>query len=270
MLVLSRKEDQKVCFPELGITVEIVRVKGSTVRLGIDAPTEVRIMRDELMGGAKDALPARTRVIRFPKELRHEIRNELNSISIALHLIKREVEAGHVEDFEATFDKLVEHIERISANQALSSDETVAEESITQTHTENKHELTALLVEDQANEREMLAGLLRMHGYQVATAADGLEAIDYLDENEKPDVILIDMRMPRCDGPTTIRRIRQNPSFDGVKLFAISGCSAQETGIDVQESGVNRWFTKPLNPKLLIDAMAYIPGTGKPSACSIA
>ena len=246
MLVLSRKEDQKVCFPGLGITVQVLGVRGSSVRLGVDAPIEVRIVRDELDEEGPDKPPPRSHIIRLPQNLRHELRNELNSISIALHLFKQELAQGYIENAEVTFDRLVEHVERISSNRALSREGVLAEKT---------NCLTALLVEDQPNEREMLAGFLRMHGYEVATAADGLEAIEYLDSNEEPSVILIDMRMPRCDGPTTIRRIRENPAFDGVKIFAISGTSPQENGLDVAEREVDGWFTKPLNPKSLVDAM---------------
>ena len=247
MLVLSRKQDQKVTFPGLGITVQILRVKGSSVRLGVDAPMEVRIIRDELDDGGPEKPPPRAHVIRLPQTLRHELRNELNSLSIALHLFKQEVDSGYHDDSEATFDKLVEHIESLSSSQALSREGMSADEMT---------ESTALLVEDQPNEREMLAGFLRLHGYQVATAADGVEAIEYLESNVKPSVVLIDMRMPRCDGPTTIRRIRENPAFDGIKIFAISGSTAEENHINTKQEGVNGWFMKPLNPKSLVDAMA--------------
>ena len=255
MLVLSRKVDQKVSFPGLGITVQILRVKGPTVRLGVDAPMEVRILRDELDDNGHDKTPPRAHVIRLPQNTRHEIRNELNALSIALHLFKQELDAGYYDDAEATFDKLVEHVERLSDNRALSRQGVSAADTT---------ESTALLVEDHPNEREMLAGFLRLHGYQVATAADGLEAIDYLESNVKPSVVLIDMRMPHCDGPTTIRRIRENPAFDEVKIFAISGSTAEENRMNEQEEGVNGWFMKPLNPKSLVDALAV---TGGPAAC---
>jgi carbon storage regulator CsrA len=248
MLVLSRKEDQKVHFPGLGITVQILRVKGSSVHLGIDAPLEVRIIRDELNGNSSPQA-SRSHVIRLPQALRHELRNELNSLSIALHLFKEEMDAGYVDDAEATFDRLVEHLERVSNNGALSREGT----SIAKTN-----ESTALLVEDEPNEREMLAGFLRLHGYQVATAGDGLEAIEYLESNETPSVVLIDMRMPRCDGPTTIRRIRENPAFDSIKIFAISGSTPQDNYMDAEQEGVNGWFMKPLNPKSLVNALAVV------------
>ena len=49
MLVLSRKADETIEFPELGISIEVVRVKGNGVRLGIKAPDSVRILRGELL-----------------------------------------------------------------------------------------------------------------------------------------------------------------------------------------------------------------------------
>ncbi len=49
MLVLSRRVAEKISIPELGITLEVVSIKGNTVRLGIDAPPEIRIMRSEIM-----------------------------------------------------------------------------------------------------------------------------------------------------------------------------------------------------------------------------
>jgi carbon storage regulator CsrA len=256
MLVLSRKADQKICFPGLGISVQILGVKGSSVRVGVDAPAEVRIIRDELGGQEPNASP-RTHVIRLPQQARHELRNQLNALGIALHLFKQELDAGYVEDAEATFDKLVDHLERLSQSPALSRQASAAGD-------ESKS--TALLVEDEINEREMLAGFLRLHGYEVATAADGLEAIDYLESNEQPAVVLIDMRMPNCDGPTTIRRIRENPAFDATKIFAISGSTPEESRINAEDEGVNGWFMKPLNPKNLVDAMMITTGDPAHSA----
>ena len=52
MLVLSRRADETICFPELGITVKIMKVKGKTVSLGIEAPDEIPILRGELVESA--------------------------------------------------------------------------------------------------------------------------------------------------------------------------------------------------------------------------
>src|SRR5207248_2532852 len=76
----------------------------------------------------------------------------------------------------------------------------------------------ALLVEDNANERELLAKFLRLGGFEVDTAGDGADALDYLRAKGKPDVVLMDMGMPRCDGPTTIRRIRGDRALSDLKI----------------------------------------------------
>ncbi len=49
MLVLSRRQSEKIFFPDLGISLEIVRIKGNVVRVGIDAPQEIRVLRGELL-----------------------------------------------------------------------------------------------------------------------------------------------------------------------------------------------------------------------------
>ena len=52
MLVLSRRTNETICFPELGITVKIMKVKGKTVGVGIEAPDEIQILRGELVEAA--------------------------------------------------------------------------------------------------------------------------------------------------------------------------------------------------------------------------
>lgn len=76
MLVLSRKVNETVEFPELGITVEVVRVKGNTVRLSIKAPNSVRILRGELVeivGEFEELAPA----ISVPEAAHQELEREV-------------------------------------------------------------------------------------------------------------------------------------------------------------------------------------------------
>ena len=50
MLVLTRKETEKILFPTLGVTVELLRIRGNKARIGIEAPTEIPVVRQELSG----------------------------------------------------------------------------------------------------------------------------------------------------------------------------------------------------------------------------
>ena len=103
----------------------------------------------------------------------------------------------------------------------------------------------ALVVEDNANERELLAGYLRLCGYNVDTVQDGIDAMLFLANNEqRPDVVLLDMQMPRMDGPNTINAIRSNPDYRDIQIFAVTGSERSSIGDD----GVDRWFNKPIQP----------------------
>src|SRR5205807_2345178 len=97
-------------------------------------------------------------------------------------------------------------------------------------HRAAPHPLRALLVEDDVNESELLAGILRMSGIAVDTAGDGCQALDYLAHHERPDVVLLDMKMPRFDGPSTVTAIRGDPQLQGLKVFAVSGSTPDAVG----------------------------------------
>lgn len=81
-----------------------------------------------------------------------------------------------------------------------------------------------LVVDDNDDIRDMLAVLLRMQGYRVLVANDGEEAVKVAGR-EEPDVILMDVMMPRLDGLEAARRIMQNPRMSGVPIIGLSAFS---------------------------------------------
>jgi CheY-like chemotaxis protein len=90
----------------------------------------------------------------------------------------------------------------------------------------------------------------------VANASDGHEALNYLSTHEPPDAVLLDMRLPRCDGPTTVAAIRGNPTYSRLKIFAVSGAKPEDVNVPIGPAGVDGWFTKPLSPARLVDTLA--------------
>jgi two-component system, OmpR family, response regulator len=263
MLVLSRGRNDKVVFPTLGISVEILRVAGNKVRLGIEAPHEVPVHRheiaDRIAAGSEngDASASHHAVIKMPdaKEklaahFDHAIRNRLNAAALGLHMLHRKLESDDLSEAEATIFKIFNELKAIEHE--LEGPATVAGVS-DPAHNELHHR--ALVVEDNDNERELLAGYLRVSGFEVDTASDGLQAMVRLTEKSPPDVVLLDMRMPRFDGRKTISAIRNNPDYRGLKLFAVSGTRPEEMNVTLGPNGVDRWFTKPVDPETLLDAM---------------
>ena len=247
MLVVSRRADEKIVFPSIGVTVHLLRINGRVARIGIDAPPELRVLRQELE--TTPAPPAPTHPARTPgPSPTHELCNRLSKISLTLHLFHRQREAGLAAEAEATLERAFATLD------ALDRD-TVAALVAGRPPAAAGRPPRALLVEDDSNERELLAGLLGMNGCECATAADGVEALDYLAAHARPDVVLLDMMMPRCDGPTTLRAIRAEPRLSDLQVFCVSGTPPQEMGVPTGPGGIDGWFPKPLNPRTLWDAI---------------
>src|SRR5439155_24703749 len=79
-----------------------------------------------------------------------------------------------------------------------------------------------LIVEDDADLREMMAQLLTLEGFQAATVANGREALQYLGGSEQPEVILLDLMMPVMDGWEFRRRQKADPQMSRVPVIVLS------------------------------------------------
>ncbi|TWT82147.1 Response regulator MprA [Planctomycetes bacterium CA13] len=240
MLVLSRKKNQSLRFPNLDITIEILRVDGKTVRVGVDAPRDIRILRGELPDSEDIEQEKAEAELAAEKEghARHELRNRLNTANLALHLLQRQLDLGRISDAEQTLVRAVESLAEL--------DRLAAEPVSTRQELKVDGTCRALLVEDNDNERQLMAGFLELCGYKVDAVEDGVAAMEYLETHERPDIVLLDMHMPRMDGPKTVSAIRSNPDYEGIKLFAVSG--AEQQLVPTGDQGVDHWFSKPIKP----------------------
>ena len=244
MLVLSRRLGDKILFPDLDITVEILQTNGKNVRVGIQAPPDVAVLRHELAGSGQRSLPP----ARKPQD-NHRLRNRLNGVRLALFLLEQQLNAGMTDAARTTLSRALEGFDAVEGELQSPTPQPAPSAAL--------HPLRALLVEDDANESELLAGILRMSGIAVDTAGDGSQALDYLAHHERPDIVLLDMKMPRFDGPSTVTAIRRDPQLQGLKVFAVSGSSAADEGLAMGPGGVDRWFSKPVDPGRLVREMKH-------------
>jgi len=250
MLVLSRRLKEKIHFPSIDAFVQVLAIKSGAVRLGIEAPPEINVVREEILDPshhetqreASREVPAAEAASR---RFKHQVRNRLNAAGIGLAVLRKQLNAGNIHDLEATLAKIDSEVRALRENV-----ESALERN--QSRSAPRPTRRALLVEDDDNERELLAGLLRMAGLDVATAGDGSNALDYLRARGRPDVVLLDMVLPRCDGPTIVREVRRDPAYAGLKIFALSGYSPHEVGLDGDGPAVDRWFRKPIDPAALL------------------
>ncbi len=237
MLVLSRRPSEKVVFPGLDASVQVVSVRGSTVRLGVEAPRDVAVVRGELLdpGGPPPHAPAAAR------QARHRLCNRLNAATVGLALLRHQLRRGLTAEAEATLDTVSREIDQMRP--LLEAGPAAPRRR-------------ALLVEDDRNQRELLAGYLRLAGLDVDTAGDGSDALDHLRDRGRPDVLLLDMVLPRCDGPTTLRTIRRDPAYAGLPIFGLSGFPREEFNLDAGPDGINGWYQKPIDPDALLQDLS--------------
>jgi putative two-component system response regulator len=115
-----------------------------------------------------------------------------------------------------------------------------------------------LVVEDDASNRTLLRALLEREGHLVMTANDGEAAIRAVGEHE-PDVILLDIGLPRLDGLEVTRRLRLNPAFRTVPIILLTGRTDLEDMVAGLDAGADDFMPKPFRrPELLARIRASI------------
>jgi CheY-like chemotaxis protein len=108
-----------------------------------------------------------------------------------------------------------------------------------------------LVVDDNADAADSLGMLLEVRGDEVRIAYDGLEALD-TDADFRPEVVLLDIGMPRLSGYDVARRIRQARG-DAVLIVAITGWGQEDDRQRARDAGFNHHFTKPVDFEMLLD-----------------
>jgi two-component system CheB/CheR fusion protein len=110
--------------------------------------------------------------------------------------------------------------------------------------------LRILVVDDNADAAESLARLLGSWGHCVHTAHDGLEAIDEA-ATFLPDVILLDLGLPRLDGLEVARRLRKDPVHQSTLLLAVTGFGQSDDHRRSVAAGFDHHLVKPIDPQAL-------------------
>lgn len=107
-----------------------------------------------------------------------------------------------------------------------------------------------LVVDDNRDSANSLSSLIRMLGHDVRTAYDGFEAVEIAAEF-KPNVVFLDIGLPRISGYEAAQRIRDLPGGDRIFLVALTGWGQDEDRRRSREAGFDRHIVKPVNPDVL-------------------
>jgi CheY-like chemotaxis protein len=103
-----------------------------------------------------------------------------------------------------------------------------------------------LYVEDHPAQRDIMAQMLELGGFEVDVAGDGVEGVEKA-VAWQPDIILMDLRMPRMDGFEAIERIRAMEETAHIPIIAISAWASGKHKKRALDAGANEHFTKPVD-----------------------
>jgi chemosensory pili system protein ChpA (sensor histidine kinase/response regulator) len=112
-----------------------------------------------------------------------------------------------------------------------------------------------LIVDDSMSVRRAVATLLEDHGYEVALARDGLEAVKSMDVS-RPDVLLTDLEMPNMNGLELTAHVRSRPELAQLPVIMITSRSMDKHRRQAMASGVNTYLTKPYTDQELLQHVA--------------
>ena len=114
-----------------------------------------------------------------------------------------------------------------------------------------------LLVEDNEMNRDMLSRRLQRQGMEVVIAVDGEQGVQ-LAQKEAPNLILMDIGMPRMNGYDAARRIREQPWGRAIMLVALTGWGLEEDKRLAAEAGFDRHVVKPVEASTLREILASV------------
>ena len=112
-----------------------------------------------------------------------------------------------------------------------------------------------LVVDDEVDISTILTVTLRRAGYEVASAADGIEAIEAI-TRQAPDLVLLDVLMPRADGLETLKRIREHPPTAQVPVIMLTARSRLTDKMKGFEGGADDYVAKPFEPAEILARVA--------------
>ena len=116
-----------------------------------------------------------------------------------------------------------------------------------------------LVVDDDEVIRQLIEVNLTLEGFEVITAVDGQDCLDKA-ALVRPDVITLDVMMPRLDGWVTACQLRRNPETSEIKVVLITARAQEDDKKRGREIGVDAYLTKPFDPSEMIRVVRELAG----------
>lgn len=137
-------------------------------------------------------------------------------------------------------------------------------------YTKNLLKQTALIADDNATERTALMEIFKTEpGWEIFTAQDGQDAIDRLHAGLRPDLILVDLRMPKVDGFAFIQLVRDDPALRNSRIVVISGEHDRDQVRALAQLNISGYLLKPFDTAKVKAVLQQATGTSSSPATPI-
>ena len=120
-----------------------------------------------------------------------------------------------------------------------------------------KDKVAILFVDDSASMREMVRFTLEGAGYEVLESSDGVEALQFAEEN-KVDLVLTDVNMPNMDGITLIAELRKLTDYKFTPILTLTTEGGVEKKLEGKKAGATGWIVKPFDPDSLLSTIRRV------------
>ncbi len=124
-----------------------------------------------------------------------------------------------------------------------------------------------LVVDDEVAIVRMLKDRLESAGFEVLTAYDGVQAIEVA-RQERPDLIIMDVTMPRMDGLTAAKQLRSDPTTAHIPIVMLTARGQESDEHAGYAAGAVRYFTKPFSPRQLVQELRSLLGESPSESAS--
>jgi CheY-like chemotaxis protein len=114
-----------------------------------------------------------------------------------------------------------------------------------------------LIADDDPSSRQLLRSILESSGYEVVEAEDGIQVLERAPDFA-PDLVILDIQMPKMDGIDAAKALRNIPSFDNTPIVALTAASSCLLPEDISQTSFTRYLIKPIGPAKLRECISEL------------
>jgi carbon storage regulator CsrA len=271
MLILGRRANQSIVFPNCGITVRILDVNGRVAKVGIDAPRNIPVMRGELatavsaespLGTDRQTLPSGNKQYDAPESTEGllQLSQRLADIQASLHVFQQFRAAGDERKADEVLAEMLEGIARLDkdvlddAEHRFRTCHGVTREIVSESRAtygcESKDglsEVQILIIDSQNNPKGFVPSAGTFHGCQISTVNSPLAAHLAIQGSEPYDYIVCNCDPESEHNSDLVKAIRSNSYYDHTRIFVT--CDSNGTLDQIKNASQRRidgWLNRPL------------------------